>query len=350
MSCFTPGFRRIIWIVLLEFINCQKNVFTSKFRFANGAIGRFSRKLELSPLEKLALEDDIGREWLEYGAARMSTPSARKYAQIKTLYLTYQKWPSFGKFDYYGCYCFPEGNNLALGRGDPVDAVDSACKRWLMCYQCAELDVNLADQKGDYCNARTAPYEFVADVDPTTQLPKISCHMNGGHDTCNRAICECDAEFVKNLAKHQEKFDITKHQIWSNFDSSECTASNLPNKPKVDREPEGLENTDSSNVRVKPVLRTAAQESLALQLENSNKSQGGKEDRGIIDSCCVKEYPKFNLFRSTSQHCCKSQMENSIASVFHAGIDKRGNSFMCCRDGHVVKSDSDCVAGTHTEF
>jgi len=340
----------------------QEHKNSPRFKFPNGVTGRFDSNVNPQALETLALQDQIGKEWLGYGKARMAGSSAKKYAQLKTVMLAYQKWQSFGKFDYYACYCFPEGMNLALGKGEPMDQLDQACKRWAMCYQCAELDPRISDPEGDdTCVGRETTYKFIAKREENTGLPNVQCWENGGHDTCERAICECDAEFIKAMAKYEDKFNVENHQIWGNFDARfEC---NPKNKKKADSEHSSDEDASLLNVRLKVAslndtetpnnakLRSAAQESLDIQLENSNKANGGKEDRGLIDTCCVKEYPKFTLYRKKSQHCCRSEIKTSlIANAFHLGEDKHGNTFVCCKDGHVVKSDSDCVAGLHTEF
>ena len=160
-----------------------------RVKFANGVSGMFSKKVRPPIIEKLALSDTVGKEWLSYGNKRMETASGKKFAQIKTVLLAYQKWQSFGKFDYYGCYCFTEGMNLAYGRGSPVDEIDSACKRWFTCYQCAEMDATILNrtESREVCNGREQKYNFFADRDDLG-LPQIGCKMNGEHDECARAI------------------------------------------------------------------------------------------------------------------------------------------------------------------
>lgn len=326
-------------LVVLYSISLVSNALAQRVRFANGVSGMFSKKVRPPVIEKLALSDTVGKEWLSYGSRRMETSAGRKFAQIKTIMLAYQKWQSFGKFDYYGCYCFTEGMNLAYGRGNPVDEIDSACKRWFTCYQCAEMDARLSNESVT-CDGRDQPYKFFADKDDLG-LPKVGCNMNGGHDTCSRATCECDAEFIKALSKHEATYNIEYHRIWGSFDYSICSSPTKQAKHK------------SSPARARPQLRSAAQESLTIQLDKSEKSKGGREDRGIVDACCVTEYPRYQLYRSRSQHCCLSQVKYSqSANVFHLNTDDEDekNHFVCCKDGTVVKKSSECKAGLHTEF
>ena len=178
------GFLVLIYSITLTTLTSSQRV-----KFANGVSGMFSKKVRPPIIEKLALSDTVGKEWLSYGNKRMETVSGKKFAQMKTVMLAYQKWQSFGKFDYYGCYCFTEGMNLANGRGSPVDELDSACKRWFTCYQCAEMDERIANasETGEVCNGKEQEYKFFADRDDLG-LPMIGCKMNGEHDTCARAI------------------------------------------------------------------------------------------------------------------------------------------------------------------
>ena len=37
----------------------------------------------------------------------------------------FQKTPVFGKFSFYGCWCFPDGaSDILSGYGEPVDNID----------------------------------------------------------------------------------------------------------------------------------------------------------------------------------------------------------------------------------
>ena len=48
---------------------------------------------------------------------------------------------SLEKYLYYGCYCFPDGDQkLFSGFGDPIDEVDKVCRRFQTCYRCVGVD------------------------------------------------------------------------------------------------------------------------------------------------------------------------------------------------------------------
>ena len=113
----------------------------------------------------------------------------------------------FGKFCFYGCYCFAKGpRNLLVpgGNSAPMDGADSACKRHLViwariltrllssgrfedmkkackknlnssiikqCNECSKMDF------GETCSA-TDPYNFVAKQDDVTGIAWIQVKIN----------------------------------------------------------------------------------------------------------------------------------------------------------------------------
>lgn len=44
---------------------------------------------------------------------------------LKQMIMFFQKTPVFGKFSFYGCWCFPDGaSDILSGYGEPVDNID----------------------------------------------------------------------------------------------------------------------------------------------------------------------------------------------------------------------------------
>lgn len=67
--------------------------------------------------------------------------TTRKFKHVAGLIMFLQAVPILGKYVYYGCYCFSDAQyELDAGKGKPVDAIDSACKRFHQCYRCVEKD------------------------------------------------------------------------------------------------------------------------------------------------------------------------------------------------------------------
>ena len=63
------------------------------------------------------------------GSDSKSKPAIRKYMTLKQMIMFFQKTPVFGKFSFYGCWCFPDGaSDILSGYGEPVDNID---KEWI---------------------------------------------------------------------------------------------------------------------------------------------------------------------------------------------------------------------------
>ena len=59
------------------------------------------------------------------GSDSKSKPAIRKYMTLKQMIMFFQKTPVFGKFSFYGCWCFPDGaSDILSGYGEPVDNID----------------------------------------------------------------------------------------------------------------------------------------------------------------------------------------------------------------------------------
>ena len=71
----------------------------------------------------------------------MMMTTTRKFKHVAGLVMFLQAVPILGKYVYYGCYCFSDAQyKLDAGHGKPVDAIDSACKRFHQCYACVKKD------------------------------------------------------------------------------------------------------------------------------------------------------------------------------------------------------------------
>ena len=127
----------------------------------------------------------------------------RKFKLMKNMIVYLQKVPLFGKYCFYGCYCFSKGpKNLLVdaGNGKPLDGPDNSCRHHLVglqhfqlnydsyfyqnCHSCAKRDY------GEEKCAVTNGYRFAAKEDAVTGIRWIECLNNEG--SCKRALCECD--------------------------------------------------------------------------------------------------------------------------------------------------------------
>ena len=96
--------------------------------------------------------------------------------------------PSFDNRDlYYGCHCFTTSDRpmSQMGKGAPLDAVDSVCLKYKQCLKCASQEF------GDDC---------------INEIVRYGANMNGDQPectsrpgSCKRKLCECDKEFARTI-------------------------------------------------------------------------------------------------------------------------------------------------------
>lgn len=152
----------------------------------------------------------------------MMMTTTRKFKHVAGLVMFLQAVPILGKYVYYGCYCFSDAQyQLDAGHGKPVDAIDSACKRFHQCYACVKKDFVEEKQQAN-CDGTGRSYKFKGIVDPVTQQKQIVCLNEEG--SCKRAICECDKKLAEELSGLEFKWNIVNHQRWGGFDKeSQCS-------------------------------------------------------------------------------------------------------------------------------
>jgi len=147
--------------------------------------------------------------------------SIRKFKLLKNMIVYLQMIPIFGKFCFYGCYCFAKAPfNLKenAGNGKPMDAADNSCRKHSRCHQCASQD--FGDDKCDIFRT----YRFEATEDPVTKTRHITCLNEPG--SCKRAVCECDVQLAYDLKEHEMAWNILHHKRWGMFNQDNCLAHN----------------------------------------------------------------------------------------------------------------------------
>jgi len=105
----------------------------------------------------------------------------------------------------YGCQC------SSKGRGAPVDDIDSACQRNNQCRSCTQIDwSNCSNQQAYFVNGWAQ-----------NNLDGIICVDQ--ENTCSRALCECDLQFVKDIVSSASSWKRNRHSKFG-FDQSECSS------------------------------------------------------------------------------------------------------------------------------
>jgi hypothetical protein len=124
---------------------------------------------------------------------------ARRFSQMEAWMEHFN--PSFDVRDlYYGCHClsFSDRPMSNMGRGAPLDEVDSVCLKYKQCLKCASAEF------GDSCIPETTTYG--------ANVNNEQCGSNPG--TCSRKICECDKEFARAIVL---EVGLNLGQNWNNI-------------------------------------------------------------------------------------------------------------------------------------
>lgn len=168
----------------------------------------------------------------------MMMTTTRKFKHVAGLIMFLQAVPILGKYVYYGCYCFSDAQyQLDAGHGKPVDAIDSACKRFQQCYACVKKDFVEEKQQAN-CDGTGRSYKFKGIVDPVTGQKQILCLNAEG--SCKRAICECDKKLAEELSGLEFKWNIVNHQRWGGFNKdNQCSGFGQQRSQKLDMERQG---------------------------------------------------------------------------------------------------------------
>lgn len=160
----------------------------------------------------------------------------RKYETLKKMILILhdsddREW---GRYCPYGCHCMVNGpTDLLSGHGQPVDVVDSACKRHQECITCAMKDFG-----GDVC-PWWKPYKMSAMVDDVTDEKYLICRtyfisveyrvllfLEDVEGFCKRSLCECDAQLARDLYSERENYDRDNHHRYGTFNKQQCRTVN----------------------------------------------------------------------------------------------------------------------------
>ena len=78
-----------------------------------------------------------------------------------------------------------------MGAGQPRDPLDRHCKEYKECQRCAR------DRFGDECVPEIVKYEWKNSTSTTSSVDHLQC--GDAPSTCERALCECDKESLKQF-------------------------------------------------------------------------------------------------------------------------------------------------------
>lgn len=145
----------------------------------------------------------------------------RKYETVKKMILILHdaKDREWGRYCPYGCHCMVNGpHDIMAGYGNPVDEIDSACKRHQECIACAMRDFG-----AELC-PWWKPYKMQAMVDDETNEKFLTCEDKPGY--CKRALCECDAQLARDIFDERAVYDRDFHHRYGTFSKDQCRQVN----------------------------------------------------------------------------------------------------------------------------
>jgi len=125
-------------VLSVKIVNSSKIVYLSKIVYFNfyDRILNFQIDGPLSPIKG----DDEAERFFKMERQLMDRTQRnqmtlkqrlefRKFKMLKLMVMYLQQIPLFGKYCFYGCYCFPNmGQDFTVGKGKPMDEVDSKCR------------------------------------------------------------------------------------------------------------------------------------------------------------------------------------------------------------------------------
>ncbi|CBY20347.1 unnamed protein product [Oikopleura dioica] len=213
----------------------------------------------------------------------------KKFKLIKNMIVYLQMLPIFGKFCFYGCYCFAAGPFKLLqnaGSGAPMDAPDSACRRHGRCNLCANRDF------GEETCDQFTPYGFEAKQDPVTGEKYIKCLDKEG--TCGRSVCECDVKLAYDLKDLEFSWNVLHHARWAGFDAKgSCYAGAPEDRMEMDKSPKIGE----------PVESCCGEYPMRFPFLSDNGRQGWANGSGKFRECCAGK-----TFDPALLECCDGQI------------------------------------------
>lgn len=145
----------------------------------------------------------------------------RKYDTLKKMILLLHdpEEREWGKYCPYGCHCMVNGpTDILSGHGQPIDGIDSACKRHQECINCAMKDFG-----ADVC-PWWKPYKMAAMVDDETNEKHFVCQDAPGY--CKRSLCECDAQLARDLYEERKVYNRDNHHRYGSFSKDQCRTVN----------------------------------------------------------------------------------------------------------------------------
>ena len=125
-------------------------------------------------------------------SADVKVDEARRFSQMEAWMKHYN--PNYDNRDlYYGCHCFTTSDRPMsdMGKGAPVDKIDSVCLKYKQCLKCA------MNEFSESCMNELVLYGVAMNGNQQHCMDKAG--------TCGRKLCECDKEFARTVVYEVKK-------------------------------------------------------------------------------------------------------------------------------------------------
>jgi len=187
-------------------------------------------------------------------------------------------------YEPYGCHCSiqavqtnaylnPQGytpgdlwltGDLMAGSSQPLDEIDSACKRHKDCLACA-----MAESDGT-CHWWQYPYNIIV-TSPFEENFQATCHDTPG--SCKRSVCECDVQLARDFYELRETYNKNNKHAHGNIDTDQvCKSSHRGDA-------------------------------------NSVPENGGSSGTSVAKQCCGS-YPKRFPYNAEKAMCCDGTIDS----------------------------------------
>lgn len=128
-----------------------------------------------------------------------------------------KKKESFNAADFwaYGCFCHQlTGKDMSeIGKGKPIDALDTACHQYKVCLSCATAAY------GEECNNEDESYRWVF------KRRNKSIYTKEPEDSCKASLFNCDLAFANQMFAAKELAQTGSGQLFNGFDENESCVS-----------------------------------------------------------------------------------------------------------------------------
>lgn len=96
-----------------------------------------------------------------------------------------------------------------MGKGQPTDELDNACKAYKDCQKCVR------EKHGEMCIGEFVSYTWKW----SSKIQGLKGENAAG--SCERELYECDAQFVNDLLNSRDAYKQENHMFWGGFDNND---------------------------------------------------------------------------------------------------------------------------------